>query len=165
MGAKPFGKSVVSPVTGCITAQVGEGFTGGAFKKEAVNCTCCAGFNPTGTVAVVGVTETRIPESNVITAVPVFFLSASALAVKVNWGIGLGKLLSVGAVYVRTLVAAVGVSVQVPTVPPFSDIPLVHGPVTAFGFGCAVVGNGVYEYVHAKVEVVVVDPVTVDENV
>jgi hypothetical protein len=37
VGASPFGKSVVSPVTGCITAQVGAGFTGGAFRKEAVN--------------------------------------------------------------------------------------------------------------------------------
>jgi hypothetical protein len=87
------------------------------------------------------------------------------VAVKVNCGIGFGKLLSVGAVYVRTLVEAVGVSVQVPTVPPFSDIPLVHVPVTALGFGCAVVGTGVQEYVHVNLEVVVVAPFTWDENV
>jgi len=50
-GASPLGKSVVSPVTGCITAHVGDGLTGGTFRNDAVNCTCCAGDNPTGTVA------------------------------------------------------------------------------------------------------------------
>ena len=54
---------------------------------------------------------------------------------------------------------------HVPTVPPFSDDPLVQFPVTAFGLGTEVVGSGVYEYVHGQfVTVVVVLPPTVAVN-
>jgi hypothetical protein len=45
---------------------------------------------PVDTVAVAGVTVTRIPESKVIVAVPVFFLLAFEVAVTVMVGGGLG---------------------------------------------------------------------------
>ena len=54
---------MVSFATGCITFHCGLAFAGDTFKNDGVNCTCCAGLNPTGTVAVVGVVETRIPVS------------------------------------------------------------------------------------------------------
>ena len=47
---------------------------------------------PVATVAVTGVTVTRIPESRVIVAVPVFFLLAFEVAVIVIVGGGLGTL-------------------------------------------------------------------------
>jgi hypothetical protein len=47
---------------------------------------------PVATVAVAGVTVTRIPESRVIVAVPVFFLLAFEVAVIVIVGGGLGTL-------------------------------------------------------------------------
>jgi hypothetical protein len=53
---------------------------------------------PTGTVAVNGVIETRIPESSPTWPVPVFLWSASAVAIKLMMGIGFGKLLKDGAV-------------------------------------------------------------------
>src|ERR1700741_2419410 len=95
-GAAPFGKSVVSPVTGCVTSQVRP--VGALFGKFAVNWICCAGVNPTGAVAEGGVTETRIPVSKVTVTVPVFLLLAAAAAVKVRVGMGLEKFFCVGAV-------------------------------------------------------------------
>src|SRR5260221_209898 len=68
---------------------------------------------PTGTVAVAGVIETRIPESRPTCPVPVFFLSASAVAIKLTMGIGFGKLLSDGAVYVKTFEPLVALVVHV----------------------------------------------------
>lgn len=87
---------VLDPATGCITAHITV--VGGVFSSEAVNDTVAVGLRPTGTVAVEGVTEARIPESRLTTAVPVFLWLASAVAVKVMTGIGFGKLASVGAV-------------------------------------------------------------------
>jgi hypothetical protein len=59
---------------------------GGACKKDGKNVAVCFGVKPTGTVAVLGVTDTRIPESNPICTAAVFFLSTSAVAVKVRIG-------------------------------------------------------------------------------
>jgi hypothetical protein len=109
---------VLDPATGCITFQ--DTLMGGVFSSEAVKDTPCAGLNPTGTVAVVGVTATRMPVSSATTAVPVFLWSASAVAVNVSVGTGFGKFASAGAVYVNTLLGAVGVVVQVPRLPLFS---------------------------------------------
>ena len=61
---------VVEPVYGCVTSHTK--FEGGEFCNEAVNFTTCAGVTPTGTVAVEGLTVTRIPESRVTLVVPVF---------------------------------------------------------------------------------------------
>ena len=72
--------------------------SGGEFWKDGENVAVCAGVMPTGTVAVAGVTETRIPESRPTCPVPVFLWSASAVAIKLMMGIGFGKLLSDGAV-------------------------------------------------------------------
>ena len=159
---------MVSPVTGCITFHCGSAFAGEMFKNDGVNCTCCAGVNPTGTVAVVGVVETRIPVSIETIAVPVFLWSASAVAVNVIVGMGFGKFANVGAVYVNTLLGAVGVSVHVPIVPvpPCNLSPLLQVlTVTCFGAGVCVVGVGVYTYEQVHAEVVVVEPVTVAEKV
>ena len=52
----------------------------------AVNCK----FAPVATVAVVGLTLTRIPESRVIMLAPVFFLSAFEVAVTLMVGGGFG---------------------------------------------------------------------------
>ena len=73
---------------------------GAVFTKEALKLACCgfAGAGSMGTVTDAGATETRMPESKPIVAVPVFFLSASDVAVKVSTGTGFGKLASVGAV-------------------------------------------------------------------
>jgi hypothetical protein len=68
------------------------------FSNEALKDAVCAGVIPTGTVAVVGVIETRIPESKPTCAVAVFLWSASAAAIKLRTGIGFGKLLKDGAV-------------------------------------------------------------------
>ncbi len=87
---------VVLPTGGCTTAQFKV--VGGVFAREAVKVAICAGVIPTGTVAVVGVREARIPVSMITVAVPVFFLSALAVAVKVSVGMGLGKLDKEGAV-------------------------------------------------------------------
>jgi hypothetical protein len=93
-------------------------FTGGAFRKEGKNVLLCAGVNPTGTVAVAGVTDTRIPESSATIAVPVFFLSASAVAVNVRIGTnGFGKFARDGAVYVSTFEPFAVVIVHVPMLP------------------------------------------------
>ena len=118
---------------------------GEVFKNDGLKVTFCAGFNPTGTVTVEGVTDTRIPESNPIVAVPVFFVSASEVAVNVRTGTGLGKFANVGAVYVSTFEPFVVEITQVPKVPvpPGNVAPLVQGPVFAVGFGTAVVAGGV----------------------
>ena len=77
-------------------------------------------MRPTGTVAVVGVTETRIPESRPTCPVPVLLWFASAVAIKLMTGIGFGNLLSDGAVYVNTFEPFVELVVQVPMLPPFT---------------------------------------------
>ena len=83
-------------VFGCTNLKVAvEGFV---LSNEALNTACCAGVMPTGTVAVNGVIETRIPESSPACPVPVFEWSASAVAIKLMTGIGFGKLLRDGAV-------------------------------------------------------------------
>ena len=53
---------------------------------------------PTGTVTVEGVTETRMPESRLIVALPVLLLFASASAANVRVGAGFGKADNAGAV-------------------------------------------------------------------
>jgi hypothetical protein len=88
--------AAVDETTGCMTFQLR--LSGALFANVAVNWICCAGDNPTGAVAVKGVTEMRIPVSSVIAEVPVFFVSASAAAVNVITGIGLGKFCKEGAV-------------------------------------------------------------------
>jgi hypothetical protein len=123
-------------------------FAGETFRKSAVNFTCCAGDISVGTVAVEGVTEVRIPVSSDITAVPVFFLFASAVALNEIVGMGFGKSVNVGAVYVKTLLGDVGVVVHDPRLPlpkadTFCPEVQLRGPTCA-GFGCAVVGFGVY---------------------
>ena len=70
----------------------------GEFKNDALSESFCAGVIPTGAVTLEGVTETRIPESKVIAAVPVLLLFASACAVNVMVGAGLGNAESAGAV-------------------------------------------------------------------
>src|ERR1700690_3702831 len=115
-------------------------FVGGAFSKLTVNSAVCGGVIPTGTVAAGGVTDTRMPVSRPMVAVPVALDSASAVAVNVSTGMGLGKPVSDGAVKTKTLGEAVSVVVQVPTVPPFNDIPLVQAAaVVGVGLGCAAV--------------------------
>jgi hypothetical protein len=97
-GVVPAGKSVVLFATGCTTFHCGLALAGETFKKLAVNCTCCAGLISVGTVAVDGVTDTRMPVSSVNSAVPFLFLAASAAAVNVIVGMGFGKFDNVGAV-------------------------------------------------------------------
>ena len=82
----------------CISNQV-TSFGVVSVVSVAVNCWLA----PVATVAVVGFTVTRIPESKVMTLVPVFFLSAFEVAVIVIVCGGLGTV--AGAVYV-TVVAA-----------------------------------------------------------
>src|SRR6266436_6223592 len=72
--------------------------SGGEFMNDGKNVAVCGGVMPTGTVAVRGVIETRIPESRPTCPVPVFLWSASAVAIKLIMGIGFGKLLKDGAV-------------------------------------------------------------------
>jgi hypothetical protein len=92
--------------------------TGGAFRNDGKNVLVCAGVKPTGTVAVAGVTETRIPESNWTVAVAVLLLSASAVAVNVRTGTnGFGKFARDGAVYVSTFEPFAVVIVHVPMLP------------------------------------------------
>jgi hypothetical protein len=80
----------------CINLKTAvEGFV---LSNEGLKDAVCAGVIPTGTVAVRGEIETRIPESRPICAVPVFLWSASAVAIKLRTGIGFGKLLRDGAV-------------------------------------------------------------------
>lgn len=135
--------TVEEPAFGCTTSHFR--FNGGEFNKDAVKVTDWFGVNPTGTVAVAGETETRMPESKPTVAVPVFLLSASAVAVKVSRGVGFGKFASEGAVYVKTFEPFVVVITHEPIFPltPVIVPPLVQFPVTAVGLGCAVVGNGV----------------------
>ena len=97
---------MVELVFGCVTSHCK--FVGGEFSSDAVNCTVCAGVTPTGTVAVACVIDTRMPESSVITVVPVFFVSAFYAAVNVIVGTGLGNLDKGGAVYVITVVCVSG---------------------------------------------------------
>ena len=131
-------------------------------SSEALNDAVCAGVMPTGTVAVRGLIETRIPESSPTWPVPVFFLSASAVAIKLRTGMGFGKLLSDGAVYVSTFEPFVELVVHVPMLPPFTVWPEVHGAAfVGTGLGVAVVGSGVYTYVHVHTTVSVADPPTV----
>jgi hypothetical protein len=160
---------VVLFATGCTTFHCGFAFAGETFKKSAVNCTCCAGVISVGTVAVEGVTAVRMPVSRVSDAAPVFALFAAAVDVNVMIGIGFGKLASVGAVYVRTLLVEDGVAVHVPRLPPPSAATVWPEVQFCFavcaGFGCAVVGNGVYTNVQLHVEARFVVPVTVDVKV
>jgi hypothetical protein len=91
---------------------------GGAFRNDGKNVVVCAGVRPTGTVAVAGVIETRIPESNCTIAVAVLFLAASAVAVNVRTGMnGFGKFARDGAVYVSTFEPFAVVIVHVPMLP------------------------------------------------
>ena len=99
-------------VFGCVTSHFR--FVGVEFNSDAENCTVCAGFTPTGTVEVVGVTATRMPESRATVAVPVLPVSAVAAAVSVNVGIGLGNFESGGAVNVMTPVLSVSGLLSVP---------------------------------------------------
>jgi len=70
-------------------------------------------------------------------------VSASAVAVKVRVGGGLGKLANEGAVKVSTFDPLVVVITQVPIEPPLRVCPLVQVPVTAAGFEFVAVGKGV----------------------
>jgi hypothetical protein len=165
-GGKSSQICVLEPATGCITAHITV--VGGVFSSEAVNATDAAGLSPTGTVGDVGLTDARMPESSVTTAVPVFFLLALAVAVKVIVGIGFGKLASVGAVYVSTLFAESGVLDHVPMfpVPPCILSPLLQFlTVTEVGLGFEVVAAGVYAYEQVHTEVCVLEPLTDDVNV
>jgi hypothetical protein len=144
--------------------------TGGEFRNDTSKLAVAGVDRPTGTVAVVGDMDARIPLSRPTVAVAVFLWSASAVAVNVNVrAYGWGKLLSVGPVYVKTLEPFAVLMIQVPNDPvsaPDRVPPDVHGPVVAFGVGFAVVLAIVYEYVHGQaVTVVVVDPLTVAVNV
>jgi hypothetical protein len=130
----------VDAVFGCTTMYLAD--EGSVFNSDTLNVAFCAGFIPTGTVAEVGVTDTRIPVSSATCPAPVFFVSASAAAVNVSTGIGFGKLPSEGAVYVSTLELFEVEVTHDPTFPPFKVDPDVHVPVTAFGVGLAVVGSG-----------------------
>jgi len=67
-------------------------------RSETLNTAFCGGVIPTGTVAVDGLIEMRIPESRPTCPVAVFLWSASAVAIKLMTGIGFGKLLNDGAV-------------------------------------------------------------------
>ena len=91
---------VAEPAVGWVTSQAR--LVGGVFGELAMNCSVCAGVRPTTTGAVNGLMESRIPESRRTVPVPVFLGLASADAVKVIVGKGLGNLSSGGAVYVRT---------------------------------------------------------------
>jgi hypothetical protein len=83
-------------VFGCTNLKTAvEGFV---LSNEALKEAVWAGVIPTGTVAVGGLIETRMPESRPTCPVPVFFLSASAVAIKLRTGMGFGKLLRDGAV-------------------------------------------------------------------
>ena len=104
------------PRTGCITSQSETGSPAEHSGTFAVNCTCCAGVIPAGTVAVVGVTEMRIPESMVMTAVASLLLIRVCRGREGQCGIGLGKLLSVGAVYVKTLLVTMVLPSKFPSV-------------------------------------------------
>jgi hypothetical protein len=95
-GFGDWSRTLVDAVFGCTNLKTAvEGFV---LSNEASNDAVCAGVMPTGTVAVNGVIETRIPESSPTWPVPVFLWSASAVAIKLMMGIGFGKLLKDGAV-------------------------------------------------------------------
>ena len=78
----------VEPSTGWVTSQVAS--VPLSFKKDAVNLTVAGIFNPTGTVALDGVIEARIPESRLTVPAPVLFFSAVEVAVRVITGAGCG---------------------------------------------------------------------------
>jgi hypothetical protein len=78
----------VEPGTGCVTSQVAS--VPLSFKKDAVNLTVAGVFNPTGTVALDGVIEARIPESRLTVPAPFLFFSAVEVAVSVITGAGCG---------------------------------------------------------------------------
>jgi hypothetical protein len=78
----------VEPSTGCVTSQVAS--TPLSFKNEGVNLVVAAGFSPTGTVAVDGVIDARMPESSLTVPVPLLFFSAVEVAVSVITGAGCG---------------------------------------------------------------------------
>jgi ABC-type methionine transport system permease subunit len=132
---------VVSLGFGCTKFQLRP--SAGAFSSDAVKASVAGGVKPTGIVTDNGESEPRIPESSVTMAVAVFLVSASASAVKVSVGGGLGKLANVGAVKVRTFDPFVVVITHVPIEPPFIVCPLVQVPVTAAGFWFDAVGRGV----------------------
>jgi hypothetical protein len=74
--------TVVARVTSQVTPAV-------SLTSDAKNCRCSGGMlpEPEAIVAVAGRTDaTRIPESSVMVAVPVFFEFAADVAVKVNAG-------------------------------------------------------------------------------
>src|SRR5580700_2940308 len=121
-----------------------------AFNNVTINRSVTAGVTPTGIFTVVGVTETRIPESKLIVAVPVFFLSASAVAVSVIAGSTVGKFASAGAVKVTTVVSVETVNV------PCCEVHGAAADVVAFPVESVVVVVNV----HVHVIVSVVDPDT-----
>src|SRR5579863_2356772 len=118
-----------------------------------MNRSVTAGVTPTGIFTVVGVTETRIPESSVIVAVLFAFLSASAVAVSVIVGSCVGKLERGGAVNVTTVV-----SVEI-VYEPCAAVHGAAGEVVVFPLAVVVVVN-----VQVHVIVNVVDPETVPVN-
>src|SRR5215471_16714947 len=85
-GLAVWSKTLVLAVFGCTSAYFAVDEL--TFWKAALKDCVCAGVIPTGTAAVLGVIDTRMPESNPSVPVPVFFLSASAVAVKVTVGMG-----------------------------------------------------------------------------
>jgi len=75
-------------VVACVTSQVTPAVS---FTSEAKNCRVSGGMlpEPAAIVAVAGVTaDTRMPESRVIVAVPLFFELAADVAVKVKGAAG-----------------------------------------------------------------------------
>src|SRR5277367_4319749 len=127
---------------------------GAAFNRVTIKRSVTAGVTPTGIFTVVGVIETRMPESRVIDAVPVFFLSASAVAVSVMVGSCVGKLARAGAVNVTTVVSVETVN------DPCAAVHGAAGDVVVVPFVAVVVVVNV----HVHVIVNVVDPETVPVN-
>lgn len=75
-------------VVDCVTSHVTPAVS---LTTEAKNCKCSGGMlpEPAAIVAVAGVTpDTRMPESSVIVAVPLFFEFAADVAVKVKGAVG-----------------------------------------------------------------------------
>jgi hypothetical protein len=127
---------------------------GAAFNSVTMKRSVTAGVTPTGIFTAVGVTETRMPESKLIVAVPVFFLSASAVAVSVIVGSCVGKLERAGAVNVTTVVSVETVYV------PCCEVQGAAEDVVVVPFVAVVVVVNV----HVHVIVNVVDPETVPVN-
>ena len=98
VSARGFGersRGLLDAVFGCTNLKVAVSEF--VLRSEMLKTAVCGGVIPTGTVAVNGLIETRIPESRPTCPVAVFFLSASAVAIKLTMGIGFGKLLNDGA--------------------------------------------------------------------